>query len=340
MRADRRQILQGLLGASALAAGLSPAVGRAQRGEDDSYRIFMITWRGWEDGSQGFEDYLTRRDIPVELIIRDAARDRANIEAFVQEAKELQPDLVYTWGTTTALTTFGRWDQVDPELHITEIPGVFNIVSTPVESGLIRGYDEPRPNLTGTLYLVPVETQLRTIESYGNLGRIGMVFNELESNSRLTVERVQLVATEQGIETIATPVPLLANGTPDASAIPDLVADLADQQADWLYIPPDSFLNVNRDSLTGIATELGLPSFAGAENFIRDARGLVGLVSRYYNVGQYAAYLAERILTGSATPGEIPVRNLERFSLLVNRQTAQSLSFYPPLSMLSLAEFV
>jgi len=328
------------MGASTLVAGLSPLVGKAQHSVENPYRIFMITWRGWEDGSQGFSDYLERRGVPVELIVRDAERDRANVETYVAEAKELRPDLVYTWGTTTALTAFGNWDDVDPERHITDIPSVFNIVSTPVGSGLVRDFDAPRENLTGTLYLVPVETQMRTIESYGNLGRIGMIFNELESNSRLTVERVQALGLEQGFETIALPIPIGTDGTPDQTAIPVLAAELSELETDWLYIPPDSFLNVNRAVLTESVTDLGIASFAGAENFIRDASGLVGLVSRYYNVGQYAGYLAEQILTGAAEPAEIPIRNLDRFSLLVNQQTAQSLNFYPPLSMLSLAEFV
>lgn len=339
MRHDRRAILQGLLGASAAGAGLG-ALPLAAQQAPDPFRIFMITWRGWEDSSQGFADYLERRGIPVELIVRDAESDAAKVAAHVAEAKEIRPDLVYTWGTTTALTAFGRGDEVDPDLHITDIPSVFNIVSTPIESGLVQAYDAPRPNLTGTLYLVPVETQLRTIESYGNLGRIGMVYNAQESNSRLTVGQIEALGAAQGFETIAEPVPLNAAGNPDPAQIPDLVANLAAQDISWLYIPPDSFLNVNRAALTGAATGLGIPTFAGAENFIRDAEGLVGLVSRYYNVGQYAGYLAEQILVGAASPGALPVRNLDRFSLLVNQQTAHALDFYPPLSMLALAEFV
>ena len=340
MRSDRRRLLKAALSASALSAGLGPLAAKAQRSDEDPYRIFMITWRGWEDSSQGFADYLDRRGINAELIVRDAERDRSNVETFVAEAKEVRPDLVYTWGTTTALTAFGPWNDIDQDRHITDIPSVFNIVSTPIGSGLIRSFDDPRPNLTGTLYLVPVETQMRTIESYGNYGRIGMIFNEQESNSRLTVEAVQSLGPEQGIETLALPVPLNAEGDPDPTTIPELVGVLAEQEADWLYIPPDSFLNVNREMLTDSVLQAGIASFAGAENFIRDASGLVGLVSRYYNVGQYAGYLAEQILTGIATPEEIPVRNLDRFSLLVNQQTARTLNFFPPLSMLSLAEFV
>lgn len=333
-RLRRRGLLAALGGGLALAPLLRVAHSQ------EPFRIFMITWRGWEDGSQGFKDYLERRGLPVELTIRDAAGSEEKVQEFALEAKELRPDLVYTWGTTTALATFGKWDEVDPARHITQTPGVFNIVSTPVESGLVRALDAPRPNLTGTLYLVPVETQFRTIESYQSFSRIGMVYNELESNSRLTVAQVEQLGNEKGFATISLPVPLTAAGEPDPQAIPATVRALGEQQVDWLYIPPDSFLNINREALTGTATEEGLPSFASAENFVRDARALAGLVSRYYNVGQYAGYLAEQILVADRSPGDIPIRNLERFSLLVNLTTAEQLQFYPPLSMLAIAEFV
>jgi len=340
MRAPtRRGVLAGLgAGGLALPGIVSPGAGRAQEGR--RYTIYMITWRGWEDGSQGFQDYLERRRLPVELIVRDCEQSAAPIPGFVAEAKTLRPDLVYTWGTTTALNVFGRLGEVDPDRHITDIPSVFNIVSTPVQAGLVAGYDEPRPNLTGALYLVPVETQLRTMRAYGSLGKVGMVYNAKEANSELTVQAVAALGQRQGFATAAYPVPLDAAAAPDVESLPGQVRLAKEHGADWLYIPPDSFLNINRDLLTATARDIGLPSFAGAENFIRASHGLMGLVSRYYNVGQYVGYLAEQILVGGKRPGELPIHNLDRFSLIVNMATAHHLRFYPPLSMLAIAEFV
>lgn len=331
---DRRTVLAGL-GAASL-SGLAP---RRLRARERPYRIFMITWRGWEDASQGFKDYLDRRGVPIELIVRDAQRDRERVAEFAAEAKALEPDLVYTWGTTTALTTFGRYDTVDPGAHVTDIPSVFTIVSDPVGSGLVRSYGEPRENLTGTLYIAPVETQLRTIEAYGPFERLGTVYNALESNARLTVEAIERIAGESAFDYRAVPISLTDDGRPDVAALPDAVRALKDDGADWLYIPPDSFLNVNRLPLTESATAIGLPSFASAENFVRDAMALLGLVSRYYNVGQFTGYVAEQILVHGASPQSIPVESLDRFSLLINMAAAHALDFYPPMSMLTIAEF-
>lgn len=336
-RPSRRSLLAGLA-----AGALLPATGRLgpARAQDAPFRIFMITWRGWEDASQGFKDYLDRRGLRTELIVRDAGTSRDKVADIVQEVLETRPDLVYTWGTTTALTAFGTVDDADPATQITEIPSVFTIVSDPVGSRVVSAYDAPRPNLTGTLYIAPVETQLRTIQAYGAFETLGAVYNPQESNARLTIEQVQALAERDGFRLIAEPAGLGADGKPDPASIPDRVRAVKEQGAQWLYIPPDSFLNVNRDLLTDSATDAGLPTFAGAENFIRDSHGLLGLVSRYYNVGQFTGYLAEQILVGGKSPSEIPIESLDRFSLLVNMKTAHRLGFYPPMSMLTIAEFV
>lgn len=339
-RPSRRALLAGL--AAGAATPLLPLRRAAAQSRADGapYRIFMITWRGWEDASQGFKDYLDRRGLKTELIVRDAGTSRDRVAEIVQEAKASEPDLVYTWGTTTALTAFGKQDEVDPEKHITEIPSVFTIVSDPLGSGIVEAYDAPRANLTGTLYIAPVETQLRTIQAYGAFESLGAVFNPQESNARLTIAQIEALAERDGFRLVAEPAALDADGKPDPASIPEKVRAVQERGAQWLYIPPDSFLNVNRDSLTGSATDAGLPSFAGAENFIRDSHGLLGLVSRYYNVGQFTGYIAEQILAGGRSPAEIPIESLDRFSLLVNMKTAHQLGFYPPMSMLTIAEFV
>lgn len=336
----RRSVLTGLAAGAATAVlpTLSPA-GKAQAA-DGPFRIFMITWRGWEDASQGFKDYLERRGVPTELIVRDAGASREKVAEYVEEARDTRPDLVYTWGTTTALAAFGRAGEVDPATHITEIPSVFTIVSEPIGSGLVNAYDQPRPNLTGTLYMPPIETQLRTIQAYGEFGALGTVFNAQESNARFTINEIGRLAQRDGFRLIEEPAETGVDGLPDPASIPEKVRRVKEQGAEWLYIPPDSFLNVNRDLLTGAATEIGLPSFAGAENFIRHSHGLLGLVSRYYNVGQFTGYIAERILVEGRSPAEIPIESLDRFSLLVNMQSAHALGFYPPMSMLTIAEFV
>lgn len=56
-------------------------------------------------------------------------------------------------------------------------------------------------------------------------------------------------------------------------------------------------------------------------------------------MGQLAGFQAERILLDGALPGELEVAGLDRFSVIVNMETARALDLYPPM-LLRYAEIV
>ena len=66
----------------------------------------------------------------------------------------------------------------------------------------------------------------------------------------------------------------------------------------------------------------------------------MGLISRYYSVGQLAGSKAYAILAEGQAAGNIAVETLKRFSLLVNMQVARELRLYPPIDMLNYAEVI
>ena len=126
-----------------------------------------------------------------------------------------------------------------------------------------------------------------------------------------------------------------AEGKPDATTAPDLVAELAAEGAEWLYYLPDTFLSQHIEQVAPVATSLGLPGFSAVELLQRSA--LISLVSRYYSLGQLTAYKAEQILVNGVAPEDIAVETLERFALIINMPLAREMELYPPLGMLSYA---
>ena len=78
------------------------------------------------------------------------------------------------------------------------------------------------------------------------------------------------------------------------------------------------------------AMNLGLPTFASTEQLMQ-AGALSGLVSRYYNVGQFTAHKAEQILVGKTAPAQIPVEALKRLSYQIRMPGAKRLNLPPPL---------
>ena len=131
-----------------------------------------------------------------------------------------------------------------------------------------------------------------------------------------------------------------AAGKPVASTLPDKVAALADAGADLLYLSPDTFLNSQRQAVTGAALARGLPVFAAAEAAVLHADALFGVVNRYDQVGRFTARQALRILRDRVKPADIPVELPRRFSYLINMRVARQLGRYPPLPLLDIAEIV
>jgi putative ABC transport system substrate-binding protein len=71
-----------------------------------------------------------------------------------------------------------------------------------------------------------------------------------------------------------------------------------------------------------------------------DSNALMGLVSRYYDVGKLTARQAERILVDHKSPADMPIESLSRFSLIVNMKVARELGLYPPMSIINLVDVV
>ncbi|BAE52326.1 ABC transporter substrate-binding protein [Paramagnetospirillum magneticum] len=313
--------------------GAAPAAEAAK-----PFRIYMALWRGWEDAAQGFKDYFANQGIPVELIIRDAGQDKAKLKEFVAEAKALKVDLVFTWGTTVSEEMLGRLDAVDPAQHITDIPAVFAVVSQPV-GGVVPSLTSSERNITGTLYLVPMETQVNLIQSYRPLQRLGMVYNPLERNSQVAAEQLEGIGKATGFSVVALPVEV-EGGKPKASSIAAKVAEIKAARVDFLYIPPDTFLNVNRDLLTQAALDHAIPTFAAAENPVVTSKAMFGGVYRYYTVGQLTAYKAEQILVRKIAPKDIPIDAPKRLSVLINMPVVRQIGLFPPMKLMGLAEII
>lgn len=334
-------LLAGLVALAGMVALGAPsaAVAAEAVAQGTSYRIALIVFRGCEDACRGFQDFLTSRKVPAEVTVYDAATNAAAIPGFVEEIKRQRPDLVVTWGTTTALTTFGPYDAVDPAKHITDIPGVFMIVSQPIEAKLVPDFTSSGRNITGTNYLVPESVQLEAARSYLSFDRIGVIYTPTESNSVINTKRVEEEGAKLGVEVLTRPVALGADGKPDPASIAPLVADLAAAGVDLLYQGADTFLNINRQTLTAEAVAHGIPVFAAGEAPVRDGKALMGVVNQYYVVGQLTALKAEQVLKGTA-PADIPIEAPRRFSFLINLPVAKTLGIYPPMKLIRFAEFI
>ncbi len=332
---DRRSLLS--LGVGAGAALTLPRAARAA--DDRTYKILMLTFRGETEAERGFRDLLDTAGLKTEIISRDARRDIANLPRMLADLDTLKPDLIYTWGTPVTLSVVGPYDSQDPK-YIRDIPVVFALVSAPVQARIAPSFASSGRNVTGAVHVVPTDVQMKAMQSYMEFSTIGILYSETEQNSVVIVREVEAFAKANGAKVIARPFKTDASGRPTADGVEQMVTQLRADKADWLYLLPDTFLGTIYDRVTPAALAAGMPTFGAAELAIREGGALVGLVSRYYSVGQLAGTKAVEILSQGTPPSRIPIETLKRFSLVINMRVAKSLGIYPPIAMLNYAELV
>jgi putative ABC transport system substrate-binding protein len=322
-----------IVGPGASAAG-QPASGARP------FQIYMIQWRGPTETDRGFTEYFEQEGIPATFIVRNADRQAESISAFVREIKELQPDLVYVWGGAAPPLVVGRYDAVDRKHHVVDIPVVACMVADPIELGVVPSWVSSGRNVTGTSHVAPLDVQVRAMQAYAPLRHLAVIYNTTEPGPGVVVEKLRSLSEGFGFRLTTWSVPLDAEGKPRPDSLPELIRKVAAAKPDFLYLGPDSFLGANRQIVTDAAIERKLPTFVSSEIYIKEANALAGIVSRYYNMGQFCAFKAEQILVHGTPPKDIPFETLKRFSYMIRADTARAVDHFPPLGLLDMAEIV
>jgi len=315
------------------AAAKRPASGRP-------LRIFAITFRGMTEVEKGFEEYFASKKIPVQITYRDLNRDPSRMAGFLDEIRASKPDLIYAWGTTVTLGVLGPYDTPTPEKFVTDIPVVFTLVASPALAKIVAESGAQRANVTGVVHVAPVSAQVQAMAAYRPFKSLGVLYTPTEQNSVVVVDELRRLGREKGFDVVERTFKLDANRKPTTEGAADLVRELKDQKAQWMYLPPDSFLGTQaQDTIIPTAMALGLPTFASTEQLMQ-AGALSGLVSKYHSVGQFTAFKAEQILVGKIAPSTIPIEPLKRFSYQVRISAAERLKLMPPLPMFNYAEII
>ena len=322
----------------AIAAQAAPAAPSSRAGRP--FRIYAITFRGMTDVEKGFSDYFASRKIPVQITYRDLARDATRMPGFLDEIRATRPDLIYTWGTSVTLGVVGPYDAVIPGQHITDIPVVFTLVAAPLLAKINSDMRTPKRNVTGVTHVVPTDAQMRAMAQYRPFKTLGVLYTPTEQNSVVVLEEIRRIGRETGFHTVERTFKLDAARKPTPEGAADMVRELKEAGAQWLYLPPDSYLGTLAEGIIiPAAMQLGLPTFASTEQLMQ-AGALSGLVSRYYNVGQFTAHKAEQILVAKMPVSAVPVETLKRFSYQIRMPAAKRLNLPPPLPMMAYAELI
>jgi ABC-type uncharacterized transport system substrate-binding protein len=217
------------------------------------------------------------------------------------------------------------------------LPIVFVQVSDPVAQGFVASLTKPGGNLTGfSAYEFSTGGKWLDLlkEIAPRLARAAVVFNPDDSpQSKFFVQAVEAAASAHGVRASAVPVG-------SAADIEPAITNFAREPNGGLILPTGTFTRLHQKLIIELADRHRLPAISWDPEFPR-VGGLMCYSVTVTTLDQYrqAAGYVDRILKG-AKPGDLPVQQGDKYTLVINLKTAKALGLTVPLPLLALADEV
>lgn len=307
-----------------------------------TFKIYIVLWATKDALVKGFMDYMERQKIKAEYTLRYCDQNKEKCHDFVKEIRDIKPDLIFTWGTPACEAIAGTIDAPNKQDYIWDIPMISLIVTDPIKSKLIYDMKKTGRNITGVNHVAPISSHIEAMKSYlKDLKKVATLYNPAETNSGIMVKELQKIGPDFELEVSDHPIPVDENGQPIVEKIEEEVEKIAKEGAQFIYIPAESFLSINIKHVMDVANKHKLLTIGTTEyTFFFGPRPLMGLLSRFYDVGLFGGFKAEQILIHGEKPENIPYEKLKTFSLLLAPEVFRNIKVYPPLSMIKYAEIL
>ena len=294
-----------------------------------SLKIAMMQWRGETEGCRGFKDGLKELGYAVEYTELNAGQDRKELGRLIRQ--ELLTNLdnfdyVYSFGTTVSMAT---------KLALNNrVPQLFNIVTAPVESGLVQSLDNPGANINGATHKIPLENQIKAALNVFPFQRLGFLFNPREKNSMILRQQLRDVAQKLDLDVIDLRCP------PAYNMLEQTLQKLLDKSimVDAVYLPLDTHIFTHAPRIGAKLREAKIKSIGSLKRFVQHG-ALIGVVPNYYGIGKAIAAIVDRHQKGEELQ-DIPVVRVKAPILMINTTTARLLQVHIPEEMLKEAVII
>ncbi|MGI6226537.1 MAG: ABC transporter substrate-binding protein [Peptococcales bacterium] len=211
-----------------------------------------------------------------------------------------------------------------------KVPVLFTAITDPVAAGLVESMEKPNTNLTGTTDMAPVADQIKLIKEIApNVKNIGIIYNTSEINSVVQLEIAKKAATEEGLniyEAVAT----------NSSEVDQAAKSLA-RKVDAIYVLTDNTVVSALEAVIKMSRQNKLLVVSAEKDSV--TRGTVATIALdYYKLGQQTGKMALKILSGDATPQDMPIESQTSQEVIVNLPAAEAIGIEIPDSVLKKAQ--
>jgi len=267
--------------------------------------------------------FVEGRNVAIDYRWADGRIER--MREFAISILERKAAVIFTGGSNTGVR--------DVLAAIKTIPVVFTSAIDPVATGLVSSLNRPGGNATGVTFigselvakqlellreLIPSVTKVVALANQSNpVMAQGVIRNAEAAGRRLGLEIVVIYASNE-------------------TEIDKAFATAVEQRASALFAD-DAYFTARRDQIAALALRYKLPTFGVPQNVAAGA--LMGYGANIPDSYRHAGVYVGRVLKGEK-PGDLPVLQPTKFSLVINLKTARELGIDVPLFMQQRADEV
>jgi putative ABC transport system substrate-binding protein len=240
-----------------------------------------------------------------------AAGQLDRLEGIVRELASLPVDVIVVSGEVATLAARKATDTVP----------IVAVMATPVELGIVASLARPGGNVTGVVPTFGRELSVKRLELLRELvpGARRVAYLGLATSGEIP-DAVRVAASAMGVALVFVDarLPRIADG----------LAQLERERVDALLVPPLTPLYPHVEAIAASAARLRLPDVYGSEEAV-DAGGLASYGNDTHDAWRRCGRYAARVLKGEK-PATMPVEQMDRYRLVVNRKRAQALGIPIP----------
>jgi putative tryptophan/tyrosine transport system substrate-binding protein len=282
--------------------------------QDDGEKVYTIgisqfvTHDSLDNATKGFKQALEDKGIKVKYNEQNAQADMNNTKTIADNFVGDKVDLIFANATPSAVSALNATKS---------IPIIFTSVTDPVGAELVKAFDQPGENITGTTDNHPEGTAktINFITDEVGAKEIGVIYNSGEQNSVVQVSEVKELAEKKGAKLIEVSV--------STSAEVKQAAESLVGRVDAIYIPTDNTVVSALETVISVANSKKIPLFVGELDSMK--KGAVAASGfDYYDLGYQSGLMAVEILTGNKKPSEIPVELPKSLTLMINKKAAEA----------------
>jgi putative ABC transport system permease protein len=193
-------------------------------------------------------------------------------------------DLVFGIATSSALALKTAVSDANKS-----IPVLYSAVTDPVSAKLIKSNTD-HGNVVGTSDAGPTEKNIALFKKFTGIEKIGMIYNQAESNSQVQKEECKAACQDLGLTYVD-------GGITSASEIASTVAGMIGQGIKGLFIPTDNTVASAMSSLKETLIEKKIVTVC-ADKASTDNGGSLGYSVDYSLLGKTTGKMAAKLLKG------------------------------------------